>query len=310
LSIEDLPSLGQTFDFIACNDVLYLLPDPVAGLRSMKAVLKPQGIMRANLHSLHQRQFFYYLQNAMKVLGVMTEPTAKAVPIVREILDALHPDSLNKPLWSNEAKTVQGILMNFLMQGDKGSTIPDLFSMLEQAELQLIRLVNWPQWDLSQILQKPTPLADRYLASLSLKERLHLVELLYPNLSRLIDFWCGPILPTTPKAITPNDWWYGTVYLHPLLSYLTIETLIEQALREYGPVEINGWPGSANPITLSYSVVAWLAPLLETNLPVQALVSKAQQILEIPAEAAFTHVTTILSLLEQSLIILLDSPLW
>jgi len=42
--LEDLPKLGMEFDYINCDDVLYLLPDTVAGLQAMRSVLKPDGI--------------------------------------------------------------------------------------------------------------------------------------------------------------------------------------------------------------------------------------------------------------------------
>ncbi len=47
--------LGLEFDYINADEVLYLLPDIVEGLKAMKAVLKPEGIIRTNLHSSFQR---------------------------------------------------------------------------------------------------------------------------------------------------------------------------------------------------------------------------------------------------------------
>jgi hypothetical protein len=41
---------------------LYLMPDPAIALAAMKAVLKPDGIIRANLHSALQRLSFYRAQ--------------------------------------------------------------------------------------------------------------------------------------------------------------------------------------------------------------------------------------------------------
>ncbi|HEY9299795.1 MAG TPA: class I SAM-dependent methyltransferase, partial [Phormidium sp.] len=69
LSIEDLPTLGMEFDYINCDEVLYLLPDPAAGLAAMKSVLKPDGLIRANLHSLYQRKNFFRAQKLFKFLG-------------------------------------------------------------------------------------------------------------------------------------------------------------------------------------------------------------------------------------------------
>ncbi|MFN9816529.1 MAG: class I SAM-dependent methyltransferase, partial [Pseudanabaena sp.] len=43
-SIEDLPSLGYQFDYINCDELLYLFPEPANALASLKSVLKPDGI--------------------------------------------------------------------------------------------------------------------------------------------------------------------------------------------------------------------------------------------------------------------------
>ncbi len=37
----------------------------------------------------------------------------------------------------------EGVLMNYLFQGDKGYTIPDLFAALRAADLEFISMVNW-----------------------------------------------------------------------------------------------------------------------------------------------------------------------
>ncbi|MEB3293288.1 MAG: methyltransferase domain-containing protein, partial [Synechococcales bacterium] len=51
IALEELPTLGMTFDYINCDEVLYLIPDPIAGLNALRSVLKPEGILRANFHS-------------------------------------------------------------------------------------------------------------------------------------------------------------------------------------------------------------------------------------------------------------------
>jgi ubiquinone/menaquinone biosynthesis C-methylase UbiE len=43
LALEELPSLNQQFDYINCDELLYLLPDINVGLKAMQAVLKPNG---------------------------------------------------------------------------------------------------------------------------------------------------------------------------------------------------------------------------------------------------------------------------
>ncbi len=90
LSIEDLPQLGLKFDYINCDEVLYLLPDPIAGLKVLKSVLKPEGIIRGNFHSSLQRVYYFRAQEMFKMMGLMDEnPGEFEIETVKEIMDSL-----------------------------------------------------------------------------------------------------------------------------------------------------------------------------------------------------------------------------
>jgi len=312
MDITDLRPLGEQFDFIACNDVLYLLDDPVAGLKGMRQVLKPDGIIRTNVHSLYQRQFIFNMQDAMELLGVMDEPAAKAVPILREVMDALHEGSFVKSHWQGDAiKTTNGILANFLLRSDKGFTVPQVFEMLRQAGLEFISMVNWQQWKLERVLNKPVPYAMRQIKKLSQEELLHFIELIFPNLTRLIDFWCGhPAGATSPQPFSNEEWRDGSVHAHPLLLRLNAKAAFENAIRDNGPVNINGWPGSEGNIAIDPFSVRWLVDVFgEKPVPVQALVAKALDFMDWTPEEAFNQVVANLKFLEERLVVLLDSPL-
>lgn len=69
LSIEDLSDLGYQFDYINCDETLYLMPDPAIALAAMKSVLKADGIIRANLHSALQRLKLYRAQQMFTLMG-------------------------------------------------------------------------------------------------------------------------------------------------------------------------------------------------------------------------------------------------
>ncbi|WP_330949914.1 hypothetical protein, partial [Streptococcus anginosus] len=63
--------------------------------------LKPQGIIRSNLHSSLQRQAFLRAQTAFKTLGLL-HPNAEEmeIDIVREIMTDLAPEvDLKSQLW-------------------------------------------------------------------------------------------------------------------------------------------------------------------------------------------------------------------
>jgi 2-polyprenyl-3-methyl-5-hydroxy-6-metoxy-1,4-benzoquinol methylase len=82
--IEDLPSLGMSFDYINCDELLYLFPSPAAALKSMGSVLKPEGIIRSNLHCAFQRASLFRAQELFKTMGLM-EPEFDVVRLATSI---------------------------------------------------------------------------------------------------------------------------------------------------------------------------------------------------------------------------------
>ncbi|MBE9169974.1 class I SAM-dependent methyltransferase [Pleurocapsales cyanobacterium LEGE 06147] len=95
LNILDLPQLGLEFDYINCDEVLYLFPDPAVGLQALKSVLKPNGIIRANLHSALQRADLYRAQAAFRLIGLFDQnPEDTEVAAVQTMMKSL-------PRWVN-----------------------------------------------------------------------------------------------------------------------------------------------------------------------------------------------------------------
>ncbi|MEN9223664.1 MAG: hypothetical protein Q6M04_14610, partial [Thermostichus sp. BF3_bins_97] len=238
------------------------------------------------------------------------EPAAKAVPILRELMDALNDGSFVKSHWNGDAiKTTTGILANFLLRSDKGFTIPQVFHMLRQADLEFISMVNWQTWKLERVLNKPVPYAMRHIKKLSQEEQLHFIELIFPNMTRLIDFWCGHPSSDPPEPFTQEEWWQGSIMGHPLLVRLNAQMAFENAIRDNGPVNINGWPGAEGNISVDPFSVRWLIDVFgEKPVPVQALVAKAMEYMDWTQEEAFSQVLANLKFLEERLVLLLNSP--
>src|SRR4028118_1251954 len=106
LSIEELPSLNQQFDYINCDEVLYLLPDAVVGLEAMQSVLKPDGIIRTNLHSSLQRSSFFAVQTVFKIMGLMDDnPREMEIELAKEVIQNLKDDvAIKARTWSSPAE--------------------------------------------------------------------------------------------------------------------------------------------------------------------------------------------------------------
>ncbi|MEB3181348.1 MAG: methyltransferase domain-containing protein [Nostocaceae cyanobacterium] len=286
MSIEDLPSLGMEFDYINNDEVLYLITDPVAGLQAMKAVLKPDGIIRSNVHSTIQRVNFFRAQELFTIMGVMDESDPElASEMVRETMAALKNQVvLKKNAWGKKIEeSTETILANILLRGDKGFTIPELFSIFRAVDLEFINMVNWRQWDLMDLFEDPDNLPvflGMSLPEASVEEQLHIYELLNP-LHRLLDFWCGH--PNQGQSFVPpaewekSDWETARVHLHPQLKTPEMKEELVRCITQLNAFEISRFlPPVSGFVAVDSNIAACLLPLLDAPLSMKAMVERLQ----------------------------------
>ena len=283
ISIEDLPQLGLEFDYINCDDVLYLLPEPVVGLQAMKSVLKPDGIIRANLHSSLQRAQYFRAQEVFKLMGLMDEnPEEMEIKLVREIMTSLKDNVMLKSItWDSEFGTdEERILANYLLQGDKGYTIPEVFSILRAADLEFINMVNWRHWNLMALFKEPDDLPVFLAMSFpqaSVEEQLHLFELLHPA-HRLLDFWCGhPSQGQSHVPIAswkPSDWQEAQVHLQPQLRMPQMKEEMVKSITLLKPLEIRPLLTTEDSVFIDTNTASCLLPLWDEPQSVKSLVDR------------------------------------
>jgi len=325
LSIEELPSLNQQFDYINCDEVLYLLPDAVVGLQAMKAVLKPDGIIRTNLHSSLQRSSYFAVQKVFKIMGLMDDnPREMEIELAKEIIQDLKDDvAIKARTWGSPAeKNEEWMLANYLLLGDQGYTVPEVFSALRAADLEFISMVSWRLWDLTDLFKEPNNIPAFLAMSLPdipVEQRLHLFELLHP-VHRLIDFWCG--LPNQAQSLVPvsewtvADWQQAKVHLHPQLRTPQLKEELIKSITNQSSFEISRYVTSPTlvPILIESSMAACLLPLWEGAQPVISLAERWLNLrpldlvtLEpVHQERAFNEIKELLMSLEVFLYVLLE----
>jgi len=281
LTIEEVPQLGLQFDYVNCDEVLYLLHDPVQGLKAMKSVLKPDGMIRANYHSKLQRGIMHQAQEFFGNLGLMDHsPTEDDFEIVRAIMRELKDSVIVKArTWRPDYETDgDALLANHLLRGDKGITIPTFFAFLREADLEFINMVNWWQWDLMDLFKDfsdlPVEVALMF-AEKSVEEQLHLYELIHPC-HRLLDLWCG--YPGHTQSYTPveewteEQWRNATVHLYPQFRVPAFKQEMIHALQASSFFEISKYMHrTAEAITLDSLLTACLLPLVDGPQSVEAI---------------------------------------
>lgn len=288
LPIQELPKLDYRFDYINCDELLYLFPDIAVALQAMKSVLKPHGIIRSNLHSSIQRFNYFCAQKVFTMMGLMDEnPADLEMDIVVEIMKALKDNvNLKARTWNSGYEGEEGkerILMNYLFQGDKGYTISDMFAALRGADLEFISMVNWRQWDLMKLFKDPDNLPaflGMSLPEISIEEQLQLFELIHP-VHRLIDFWCGHPNQTHFVPVsewTDSDWQGARVHLHPQLNTQSFQEDLVASIRECRIFPISNYLSFVEEfIGIDSSLALCLLPLSQQSQAMKSLVERWKQ---------------------------------
>ncbi|MBD0264367.1 MAG: class I SAM-dependent methyltransferase [Tolypothrix sp. Co-bin9] len=284
LSIEDIPKLGLEFDYINCDETLYLLPDPILGLQLMQSVLKPDGIIHTNLHSYRQRFYFYQAQELFRMMGLLDAPQEFEAELVRETMRALNDDViLKQKTWDKSFDNEPNLaLTNHLLLGDKGYSIKEMFAALKAADLEFISMVEWRHWELMDLFKNRDDLPmfiAMSLPELSAEEQLHLVELLHPT-QRLLDFWCGH--PNDNKAFVPiyqwtlTDWQSAKVHLHPQLRTPEIKENLINCIAQRQSWSIGSYINLPIkvPVEVDSAIAASLLPLWDAPQPFTSLVDR------------------------------------
>jgi hypothetical protein len=256
----------------------------------MKSVLKPHGIIRSNLHSYLQRFNFFRVQEIFQMMGLMdSNPEDMEIEIALETLKALKDDvdlKAKVPLPSYEGEDKKAVvLMNYLFQGDKGYTIPDLFAALRAADLEFISMVNWRQWKLMDLFKEPDNLPVFLainLPEISVEQQLHLFELLHP-VHRLLDFWCGH--PAQSETIVPvaewssSNWLNAKAHLHPQIKTPEVKEEVINSTTKLQPFEISKYlPLTEEQSLVDSSIAACLLPLWEEAQSVSSLIERWQKL--------------------------------
>lgn len=295
MMVEDIGSLGYKFDYINCDDILCLVDNPTGVLEALKSVLKPDGIIHGNFHSFYQRFQIYNAQKLFTCLGLLEDnPGDFEVEMVADtiknlnnntILKKYHGDTFENPNFDpSDDKYKQYVLMNYLLQGDKGYTIPDVFGMLRESGLNFLSMVNWLQWNVEDLFKGKDKIPTAWefvLANASEEEKYHLFELLHPC-HRLIDFWCthdGIDSSFEPLSDYKKEDWSGfKIHLHPIIRCEKIKDSLLEAITKHRPWNITEFikVGNVNKyfdMPLSSNLGAVLLLLWEESLSFDDLVS-------------------------------------
>ena len=139
LAIEGAAALGRSFDLIVCTGVLHHLADPDAGLRALRSVLKPDGVMSLMVYAPYGRTGVYMLQDYCRRLGVGTSEEE-----IADLLSVLRAIPQQHPLvallrGSRDGTNADALADALLNPRDRSYSVPQLFDFIEGGDLTFRR---------------------------------------------------------------------------------------------------------------------------------------------------------------------------
>jgi len=144
LEVRQIPAerageLGSRFDQVVSTGVMHHLPDPDAGLRSLRDVLATGGAMHLMVYAPYGRAGVYMLQEYCRRLGIGT--TISEIRDLAASLRALPSDHPLVPLLRNAPDfQAEGALADALLHPqDRPYSVPQLFDFIRNAGLQFGR---------------------------------------------------------------------------------------------------------------------------------------------------------------------------
>ncbi len=176
LAVERVNELATSFDQIICTGVLHHLPDPDAGLRALRGVLKPDGAMHLMVYAPYGRAGIYMLQEFCRRIGIQATDQG-----IRDLIAALkslppgHPlENLLReaPDFRHEAALADALLH----PQDRAYSVPQLFDFIKSGGLTFGRWLRQAPYSPHCGVIAKIPQAAQ-LAQLSLEDQYAAVEL-------------------------------------------------------------------------------------------------------------------------------------
>src|SRR3954451_23789439 len=228
LPVEQVEDLSQSFDFVSSTGVLHHLPDPDRGLRSLRGVLAPHGVMSLMLYGRYGRSGIYMLQEALRLLGAKQD--VDGLELVRSVLEKL-------PDWHAAQRYIEtsldsaydaGLVDTFLHPVDRAYTVPQVLGFARDNGLKFQGWLDNLDYSISARVPADDDVLRRRAETLGQAERWALFELLWQSPGTHRFLLCHVDRPESDYALDfSGDAWidYVPTFRPPL------EILVSQEFR-------------------------------------------------------------------------------
>lgn len=278
-SLELFCKSASLFDYVHCDDALYLMDDPREALLLMSRLVRETGIVRANLHNLESRRYFLKANRLLSHLGVSSLPGETAAARTRELFHCLRPDTLLKQrtMGRPHLRTTESILANHLLTGDKAYSLDQVLELVSGCGMSVANFVDHYDWQLDHCFQDgPRPdWIDTAIAKWSREDVWRFVDSVRYH-RRLYDFWCVHLsagLGVSPSAVSRPVLARASCRLHPALVRAGLVSHAMSSMRSATSLDISRYlPNVVAPTWLNDAVLAMICLLGSDSLSVEQVV--------------------------------------
>jgi SAM-dependent methyltransferase len=135
LPIQELPTLGLDFDLVVSTGVLHHMADPLAGMKTLAACLRPDGAMAVMLYAKYGRIGVELLESVFRDLGLRQDEAS--LRIVKDTISALpadHPVQSYLKL-ARDLQSDAALVDTFLHGRARSYTVPECIDLVTSAGL-------------------------------------------------------------------------------------------------------------------------------------------------------------------------------
>jgi SAM-dependent methyltransferase len=192
MRLDGLATLGRSFDLIISTGVLHHLPDPDAGLRSLRDVLRPHGVIGVMVYGYYPRLGVYMMQELFRLFRLQQDPAG--VQMVKHAIASL-------PAWHHLHRYLSrapdldydgGIVDTFLHRQDRAFTVRDVLRFARDNGLKLQSWLDNLDYSVSASLADAAHPVRRVIEARPLEEQWQCMELFAQSLARQCFLLCHP----------------------------------------------------------------------------------------------------------------------
>ncbi len=218
MTLEGLRVPEGGFDVIISSGVLHHLASPDEGLRQIRRVLAPHGVLSLMVYGASGREPLYRMVRAVDVLVPRDHPVTERLTVARRLAELTTAEALRVgPIELTETLHDNELVDRYLNVNETSYDVASLWDLLERHGLRCLRWVEPEDW----ALPARTPAGEEIATHLTELQRYQLVEQIRwrPHLSLV-----AGTTENSPRQLPPRDRWPSLSFaLNPDVS-LEVET--------------------------------------------------------------------------------------